>query len=243
VDFAPGVESCEQVLDLILLDNAALESGFSDRCTVKRIVGGLWVKPLPDYASAGTPDDLYTGLNSGTFHAHLGLLRKPLGHEGPVTPLSTGKYFPHEEDFSLSEAEWLKTWQHMWSPADGIPGYELTAVAPDTSSQTAVWPTVIQTCSAPDNVFADGNGTFCIETTTEESFCVPCDQQAGLASFSQFVSIPRWWHIPLDLKKSIPMREDQELKLELSLAHLTDSAVDFNWFIQFYAMIKILVEF
>jgi len=246
VPWDPPVESCSQQIKLVLLDNALLQSGFSDRATVRRIVGDIWVTPLPDFFIPATPEALYLELaGNGNALVHMGLLRKPVGRDSSGS-LTTPNYLPIASDFDQSDAEWLKTWQHMWAPNDGTK-YHLSNSATGATTETPVYKPDVHTWLVPGtaacNELATGSGFICIETTGNVD-CEECDVPAGNTGEDIEVAIPQKWHTHFDMKRRIPLREDHELYLHLDWAQgLGTVPAEASWFLYLYASIKLLVEF
>lgn len=242
----PPVESCSQQVKWVLLDNALLESGFSDRATVRRIIGDLWITPQPDYGIFATPEALYTELSVfGNAFIHMGLLRKPLGRDS-FGALGTPNYIPIASDFDHSEAEWLKTWQHLWQPVDGA-NFHIANVANGAAGRFPVGTDDTHTYLVPGtpacNELATGSGFICIETEHSVD-CEECPQPFGLESETLDVALPKKWHVHLDVKKRIPMREDQELYLHLDWNQGLGSAPTANnWMLNLYGSVKLLLEY
>ena len=213
VPWDPGQESCAVLSKFILVDNALLESGFSDRATVRRILGDLWF--IPTYEFTGQYQDDYVQLSGAYWATHLGLLRKPLGRATTSSALQTPVYIPSQVDFDYSEAEWLKTWQHQWWPAQGQ-ALELV-VQPAGSHVIGVSQcNDVHTTGLPDNSFVDGTGTINIETDCMTPTCFDCEvTNSNVIQTNASAKIPDPWHVHFDIQKRIPMREDQELYLML----------------------------
>jgi len=240
-----STESCETVFKLVLFDNALLEGGFSDRCTIRRIIGDIWFYPTLDYARATTPEQLYILLSTeGNQFMHVGLLNADVTRDAAGN-LTTGNVFPWSSDFDYSEAQWLKTWQHNWAVTDNQTGYTLTNRASDLTREFPVYKPDVHTWLVPGtaacNELVSGSGLICIETTGEVE-CEPCEQPGGFESESLQVSVPKKWGLHLDIKKRISMRENNELYLNCDWA-IPDTVVpDDGWTMGVYTALKILVE-
>jgi len=247
IEYNPPVESCSMQFKAVLLDNALLEGGFSDRATVKRILGDFWFTPQPDFGNYTTPELMYSDLaNFGNHFVHVGLLKKGLGRDSTGT-LQTPNFFPINDDFDYSEAQWLKTWQHLWQPQDQT-SFILQNVANGAAGRFPVGTDDTHTYLVPGtaacNELATGSGFICIETEHSVD-CEECPQPFGLATESIEVAIPQKWHVHLDIKKSIPMREDDELYLHFDWAGGIGSGGTpiVPWHTSMYFDIKTLVEF
>jgi len=217
---------------LILLNNSLLESTFSDRARVVRIVGDLWQVPAWD----GTDPDNCLGNLSAAFsfslQAFMGLRRYEKNNAGQVLAVS-----PLENDADYSESQWLKTWQHLWWPrseVNFIDGYT------DHGCAVYVCPDV-HTTGILDNDFVDGTGTINIETDCGDPTTVQCDSTQD-ERCNLTVDFPRPWHTHLDIKKRIPLREDQELALELNYIY-SDIVSLVSPRVQVFGGIKVLMEY
>lgn len=214
----PELQCCSTGFTLVLVDQAVLDSQFSDRLTIKRVVGDLWIQPVMT-ATAENPDcNVLLGQFASGFHqAFVGLRRyqkDPLGvtGENPYIPRPLSGATSLERDYDLSESQWRKTWQHSWTPDDGFistnGGGTFNMSFPVSCQDT-------HTSGALDNDFVDGTGTINIVTDCNPPDCVPCPQDLStLALCGTSSRSPRPWHLHIDVRKSIPLREDQEAAIQ-----------------------------
>jgi len=216
----------------VLMTNSLLQSKFSDRARVVRIVGDLWISITWDDTVPSTCEAQLFAYLSAYAQAFMGLRRYEKNAAGfalTVDPLGS--------DTDYSEAQWLRTWQHAWLPVNRLN----TVPSHTVKNCTAVICTDTHTTGAPDNIFTDGTGTIDIETDCLEPNIIECN--AVQDSFCEVsASSPQPWHQRFDMKKRIPLREDQELALELET--MFPAAVSLvNPRLQIFGGIKCLVEF
>jgi len=240
VPYDPSPESCSTQFKIVLLDNATLEAGFSDRLTVRRILGHVWTLPTASFGNDQIQN--YGDLSTAFWMQHVGLLRKPLGRDFSGA-LVTPNYFPITADFDFSEAEWLHTWHQAWFPGDNSTVYEFQTTADGSQAVVADQCLDVHTTGAPDNIFTDGTGTIDIETDCNPPNCFQCDVAPGIQFADIQVSVPKVKPIAIDFKRKIPMREDQELFLHFDFANVSGTPPELDWVMQWYAWVKILVEF
>jgi len=187
-----------------LLSKEDLEDSFSDRCTVKRIVGDLFWQPgADDPADCAIAQILYQGI--GTYEWFAGL-RKTIGSKalpaGPqLSPLVEG------EDFS--EGQWLKTWHRYVEPDTRIGDNQFDV----SQMQFPVVVHNVHTDGPPENIFVDGDGEFSVVTEVGHE-CDVCAESAA-SGCSQTIQFPRTQHLHLDIRKSISLRENELLQLQL----------------------------
>lgn len=216
----------------ILLTNSVLEAQFSDRARVVRIVGDLVFQPTWDGTVAGDCTGDFLAALTAYGQAHMGLRRYEKNAAGfalTVDPLG------NTQDYS--EAQWLRTWQHFW-----IPNAEVNFAASHTtkSCAVAICPDV-HTTGAPDNIFTEGTGTIDIETDCSVYGPVECSATQD-ATCIESVKFPVPWHFKIDMKKRIPLREDQELALELEVMWPNTNTL-VNPRVQVFGGIKLLLEY
>lgn len=221
---------CEgpNALRMVLLSSGLLESGFSDRATVKRIVGDLWIQPTYDGTDGTCPGDVI-GVLTGFVQQFAGLIKTQVDASGDLM-----RYYPLNTDFDFSEAEWLKTWQYMW-----IPNGELQYTPSTTFTNCAPCPDV-HTTGAPDNIFTEGTGTIDIETdcSGEPVTCASLQDPICRPTFNFL----RYHHMHFDVKKSISLRENEELRLDFQWMYPGAGSVQ-NPRVQLFGGIKCLVQY
>lgn len=212
---APTDGCCTTKWKMILMDQNTMQGLFSDRLSVVRIVGNLWIVPDPNLFAA-SPLESYDRLRAISAECFFGLKR---GETTTQSASATSDIWdPTGTD--LSEFQWMKTWAHRWEAFDGFGIESATNTAGvDWTSYTPVVRPDTHTFVVPGvtacNPMATGTGDICIETTFEEE-CVGCLQ--GIPPFAlnmfnaKLLARPNW-HVSFDIKKKIPMRENQELYL------------------------------
>jgi len=217
---------------IILVDNSVLESSFSDRASVKRIVGDLWFFPTYDGTDPFTCLESLTAAGSFFPQMFMGLRKLQTNANGDVLSAD-----PMVSDFDFSEAEWLRTWQHTW-----FPRLSTKYVFPYTvhSCGVAICPDV-HTAGLLDNDFVDGTGTINIETDCGDPESVSCtaEQDDRCEAIAKY---PDPWHVHFDIKKSIALREWEELGLDLEVVY-SDASTLVNPRLQIVGGIKCLLQF
>lgn len=218
---------------IVLVNNTVLEDKFSDRAVVRRIVGHVWLAPTWD---ATTPTNdcnaNFLAVASSYGQAFLGLRKYEKNGAGNVLPVD-----PMSSDDDFSEAQWLKTWQHLWIPTGEVnylPEHDVVSCSTYVCADT-------HTTGALDNDFVDGTGTINIETECGDPVAASCTATQP-AICQQTFKYPIPWHQPFDIKKRIPLREDQELGLEMDLLW-PNAAILVNPRMQLITNFKVLLEF
>lgn len=216
----------------VLMTQSLLQSKFSDRAKVVRIVGDLWMQPTWDDTVPSTCEAQFFAYISAYMQAFMGLRRYEKNAAGfalTVDPLGS--------DTDYSEAQWLRTWQHAWLPQN-----RLEVIPAHTTKNCAIGICAdTHTTGAPSNIFTEGTGDIDIETDCTVYGPVECSaEQDSMCVLSALSPSP--WHQRFDLKKRIPLREDQELGLELEMMMPAATAL-VNPRLQIFGGIKVLVEF
>jgi len=217
---------------IVLVDNTTLESSFSDRARVKRVVGDLWFAPTWDDTTPSNCAQHFLAALSAYYQTHIGLRRFESNRLG-----SFGNFSPLTSDYDYSEAQWLKTWQHVWIPeatVDFIPSFTQVACA-------AVLCPDVHTAGILDNDFVEGTGTINIETDCGDPQTITCDAvQPNQCNSS--VKFPRPWHVHFDIKKSVPLRENMGLALDMEFI-APNSGFLVNPRMQIFGGLKVLLQY
>lgn len=217
---------------IVLVDNNVLQSSFSDRAVVKRIVGDFWFIPTYDGTDPSDCNDAFAAAGNLFIQAFAGLRKVNVNNNGEsltVTPLVS--------DFDFSESEWLKTWQHLWAPKAEL----IYVGAHDVKScSSAICPDV-ETTGLLDNTFTDGTGTINIETDCGDPIITECTSTQDPRCDGK-VTFPPPWHLHLDIRKSIPMRENEHLGLELEFGY-SNIATLVNPHIEVVGGVKCLLQY
>ena len=97
----------------VIVENSVLQERFSDRATVRRILGNLQVIFDPDLEGAPTVDDQYTRLAAAYGSLFVQLIKRPINSNGDAElPPEIWNSTSVIEAYSESRA--LKTWWHHW---------------------------------------------------------------------------------------------------------------------------------
>jgi len=215
----PNDGCCTEQAKVVLLSNQELEDLYSDRCSVVRLLGDLWFFPRP--GTITSQENLQEWIQyMQAYQAFVGLRR------GEISDVdSTASFDIWAQNFdSLSEAQWMRTWQHVsHENFEQMVGNNLasgwTGTFPVRGSDTHT--TFAGTNPEACSVLTSGTGNICIQTDMEDD-CLDCGQaldlgQIGMASAT--ARYPSAWHIHIDVKKKIAMRENQELYLMVNFRH------------------------
>lgn len=219
-------------LRFILIDNDTLEDGFSDSATCRRILGDLWFSPTWDDTVVDDCNNNFLAVISSYFQMFVGLIKYQTNAADEIL-----NYNPIFSDFDLSEAKWLKTWQHIWTPAAEINFIEPYNVAgcaayvcPDT-----------HTTGLLDNNFVNGTGTINIETDCSDPVTISCEAAQG-AHCNQSAKYPIPWHVHFDIKKNIKLTENNGLAFDVDFL-MPNAALLVNPRVQVFGNIRCQVEF
>jgi len=205
---------CTTKFKMILMDQNTMQQLFSDRLSIVRIIGNLWIVPDPLLFGA-TPDQAYARLAAIQSEMFFGLKR---GETTTQSASATSDIWD-VTGTDLSEFQWLKTWHHRWEAFDGaevsvasnsVP-IDFNLSIPVGTDDTHTHIGGVEAC----NELATGTGTICIETDHSVD-CEVCAQQIPANALQQLgvkLHARPNWHVHIDVKKKIPMRENQELYL------------------------------
>lgn len=216
----------------ILLNSTLLEDKFSDRARIARIVGDLLFSVTWDDTVDATCAGNFVGAISAFGQAFLALRRYQKNAAGFALTLD-----PLASDFDYSEGQWLKTWQHFW-----VPDIELQVIPQHVTKSCAIAIcSDTHTTGAPSNILTEGSGTIDIETDCSVYGPVECEATQD-TSCIQTVKFPRVWRQHFDIKKRIPVRENEEVAFELECMWPNASLL-VNPRIQIMGGIKLLLEY
>jgi len=240
----PNDGCCTDKAGIELLGNLTLQGSFSDRAVVRRVLGDLWF--VPRMGTITSPADIETWmvwLNQA--EEFLGLRIGEVNSQTPNGAPLFDIWNPAYED--LSEGQWKKTWQRFLdgngvSLGLGINGdisIDLNMPASDVHTTGSTIPGA-KSCST----LASGSGSICIDTSID---CEACPQgfTAGAINWSSSSSrFPPAWHVHLDVKKRLSLRENQVLYLVYNLRHYDQgSTLPANdSFTAIYGNVRCLVE-
>jgi len=203
---------------IILFTNSGLQERFSDRVTVVRSVGRMWIRPFYNPTTVLPPDptpaQVFAAVANEQSEWLMGLRKEQVTYDttGPVQPITPSflrdnLVLPDVQDFS--EARWIRTWHRRQ--------YQRFS----SSQEVTIAGTPIGVCSdvhttsggiPPVNEFTDGNGTFEVETDCE------IVGQPTTQATRQVTTIEATPDIVFSLswRKRIPLRENEQLSLILN---------------------------
>lgn len=215
---------CTTDIRISILRNVDLQQLFGDNCKVANIRGSVWIDPWfkPPYSITnqeyGEDSDwlVFADLMSRTIlQGRAGLIKTFANSDDPTNPLPD--YLIHDS-FDWSEAPWIKQWNHMWFCK------ETYQIQHQLQSST----TIIGLVSKPDtgsvvNALAAGTGNINTQTgaiTTACFGCTPGNDDGPLQAAYRTTPAIRPWRIPINIRKDITMKENQNLELAVSFSSL-----------------------
>lgn len=219
-------ENCTTSMTIALVRNTELQELFGDNCKVARISGAVHIDPWypPPYTIAsgeyGETSDWLTHMNllSRTIlQGRAGLVKTMSNSEDPTNPLPD---YVIANSFDWSEAPWIRQWNHMWINKETYSVHHRLEGAP------------LGVCSdvfKPDsgsvvNALAAGTGNINTQTGAIGTTCIPIFETTddGNADVGIRTLPPaRPWRIPLNIRKDITLKENQNLEMKLSFSTLS----------------------
>lgn len=229
----PSDGCCTTKWKMVLMDQNTMQGLFSDRLTVVRILGDLWIVPDPHLELSADAIDAYNRLAQIQAECFFGLKR------GEITTQSASATSDIWDvtGTDLSEFQWMKTWAHRWEAFDGSSANIALNVTPLVFNLSIpVSKPDVHTYVVPGTPFCNtlttGSGQICVETEDNVE-CVSCEQTIAANSLimnTVHLETRPNWHVHLDVKKRIPMRENQELYLMFNGRNPSaGSNNDFSW--------------
>lgn len=208
----------------VLVDNQVLQSQFSDRARVRRSLVDLNIGFDPRLTS--NPEENYARLSACMGSMYVQLLKRPINGSGN-TELPPEIWDSTSVIEGYSESKALKSWWHHWNPFNG---FKTDLSFPDGSMVTNGIRPKFTDCAtgAETSLFgtiASGTGAFgsapaCTGTPADgvklSGDCVACGELdfSSLTAHSSALGTPASWHFRADIKKRIPLREDEQLVLD-----------------------------
>jgi len=232
---------CTNKAGLELVGQTTLQDKFSDRCSVRRILGDLWFQPRLGTVT-GVADIVPWLQYLSEVQEFLGLRVGEVNSQSATAPLYD-IWDPAFDD--LSEGQWKKTWQRynelanvFGSGANNALSFDLNLPASDVHTTGSTIPGA-KSCST----LASGSGSICIDTSIDCETCPQgIDANAITYTYAQ-ASSPRAWHVHIDFKRRIPLRENQVLYLVYNSRHYmpTSPPAD-DSFTSIYGNVRTLIE-
>lgn len=226
---AADPQQCIQEMTIAILRNVDLQESFGDNCKVASLRGSVWIDPwfpLPytiaqsEYGETSQWLAYMNFMSRTVFQGRAGLIKTLSNSDDPTNPMPD---YHIDNSFDWSEAPWIKQWNHMWFNKEtialdhrlegGLLGICSDVFKPDSGSVT--------------NVLAAGSGTINTQTGAIGTTCIPIFEVVddGAPNLGKR-SIPpmRPWRIPVNIRKPITMRENQNLEMKVSFANLFPGA-------------------
>lgn len=184
---------------------------FQDKVAVVRFVGDLWFRLVPTFQISPPVDQraLIAGLASIKGYTRLSLHRKDTSKNAP-----TGFEYDQILDEDYAESRAIRSWQLFWGGNEKLTG--------------STWPTgsLIGCCSdvSQDGYtvdMSDGTGTYTvpsISTDCSTTSCVSSTDERAIQSVEAW--FPRWTHVPFSFRKRIPLRENDELAIQVTFGDI-----------------------
>lgn len=224
VDCLGTTEGCVQAYRLELVPNALLQTQFGDNVTVKRFVGEAYLLPFyksPDMCSNDEVGQWFAWRNA-MHNLRAGMIKQRVS----IDNYPLGVAYDPMDSFDWSEAPWLREWRHTWLPDAVVIGQTraptgtLIGVSSDTTR-------------AQYNTPATSSGSqplFSVPAIETES-CIPCEALSEecfyLGNYREKKAL-QYWRMPLNMRKTITMKESDRLDIFFSVAAptLTDNCGD-----------------
>lgn len=236
---APNDGCCTDKAGLELVGQTTLQTQFGDRCNVRRILGDLWFAPrLGTVTSPGQIPAWLLYLSAK--QEFLGLRIGEVSSQVATAPLFD-IWDPGFDD--LSEGQWKKTWQHFTDPvteftagANDAWSFDLNIPASDVHTTGSTIPGA-KACSS----LASGSGQICIDTSIDCEACPQGINANALTYTSSTARSPSPWHVHIDHRRRISLRENQVLYLIYNLRH-SQNPPDTDSFTGIYGNLRMLIE-
>jgi len=240
---SPNDGCCTDKAGLELVGQTTLQDKFGDRCTVRRVLGDLWFAPR--LGTVTSPADITNWLlYLSEKQEFLGLRVGEVNSQSVATGAPLFDIWDTSFD-DLSEGQWKKTWQHFTELQNSFGAgsndawsFDLNLPVADVHTTGSTIPGA-KACSS----LASGSGQICIDSTID---CEACPQGINANSLTYSFSearSPAPWHVHIDVKKALSLRENQILYLVYNLRHYSPfppPALDS--FTSIYGNIRCLIE-
>lgn len=209
-------DACPNGANIALLTNQQVRADFEDALIVRRVLADLYFQVFPAPAS---PDcgDIITAFADVTY-LRLGLKRSEVsqtlsGFPIAFNPLRTGLTAEDMGDFQ--DGKWIKQWEHLFEGEAGVE--QMTFPRPK------VWKPQIFDCVTDQptcitsEALTSGDGHTWGTTVNHDPIkldgeCVDCDPDGVQSTQCQFwATVPRVWHLHIDYKRPIRLRENNTL--------------------------------
>jgi len=201
----------------VLVNNQVLQDQFSDRASVKRILGNLQVA-FAVLQGATDPNDVYLRLATATGSLFVQLIKRPIDAAGQ-TELPPDIWNTSSVISGYSEAKALKTWWHHWNAYDAF-STEAGATTVDGTVNTFGIAPRLHICGTTDSAcvtITDGTLDPVVGVRLDAE-CVACGSldmsTVSLVGNNGALRTPRVWNFAFDVRKSIALREDEQLVLD-----------------------------
>lgn len=219
---------CTSDMRISILRNAELQSLFGDNCKLASIRGSVWIDPWykPPYSllnsEYGESSDWlpFIDLMSRTIlQGRAGLIKTFANSDDPTNPLPDYRI---QDSFDWSEAPWIRQWNHMWFPKES---YTLQHQLDTTITGIQSVNNVQKGADVNVNALAAGTGPVNVNigaiTTTSAAVLHTLGTDAGAPQYaSRHIPAMRPWRIPINIRKDITMKENQNLELAIAFSSL-----------------------
>lgn len=252
VPFCPVDDGCCTTRwNQVVVDNAVLDQQFSDRATVRRILGNLQIWADPNIEAAPLPADQYARVAALYGSLFVQLLVRPTSAAGQAQ-LPPDIWDTTSSLSGYSESKAKKTWWHHWWSNDR---FHLVEGASSAAGQMPVWKPalkdcvtgLVNQCITRDALTAGDGYTWNYTVPGGIELTGDCGGCEGLAWQGQNnegkLDFPRVWNFSFDVRKRIPLREDETLILDFQGRMPFSQFYDDGRFQVLGGAIKTLLEF
>jgi len=251
----PQDSCCTTRFNYVVMTNSVLQSKFSDRAVVKRILANLlfgW-----DIRLGSDCAENYNRMTAAGGVLYWQLIKRPIDRNGN-TELPPEIWDSSSQIDGFSESKALKSGFHYWNPFDN---FKLVSGSFSGAQQTYGFQNKLTNCSGDNACFGivmdTGTGTggalpTCDDLVTPpvegiclESDCAACGEfDAGvITDCHQQLSTPHSWNFKLDHRRGIALREDEDLVLDFQFRTFFNLAFTNGSLVGLAGGIKTLVQF
>lgn len=250
IPILPNLDGCTTTRwEQVVVNNSLLQDKFSDRARVKRILGNLQILFNPNLPGAANPDEIYARLASAFGSLFCQLLVRPIDAAGQ-TELPPDIWNTSSVISGYSESKAKKTWwKHWWSNdafstdvgistfQGAFQTYGVKHRFIDCADNTVgLW----GQGTSPGDMTIGSSLPDCLPTQPVEPLelggdCVACGEVdlagAGVLSANNTGTLraPHVWNFAFDVRKTIALREDEQLVLDFQARVPQNFFTDFSF--------------
>lgn len=214
--------SCFQEATLSIIRNVDLQALFGDNCKVASIRGSVVVDPfftppysqnLSIYGSAPAWLAWMDFMSRTILQGRAGLIKSYSNSDQPTNPLPD---YHIDNSFDWSEAPWMRQWNHLWVMKEDITIHH----RPNTAIQ-GICPNHTQAgYLVPPWATGTSPGYIVPPAVTSCSTIFENGQAGPIADVERHMKAVTPWRIPVNIRRDITLKENENLDLKVSFASL-----------------------